>query len=77
VLAYALTAALIPVASHPVMSYRLLNGSSATNAGGATVPDHIVFLLIYAFSSMLLAIVLHRLLSRDSGAVHVMQEGRP
>lgn len=62
-LGYAVTVFALPLASHLVISYRLLNARSIP-PNVTAVSDQLAFVLVYAGLCALLMLLLHRLLSR-------------
>lgn len=61
---YAVAAALLPSASHLIVSFRLLNASPVRPLD-PVIPSHVVFILVYATFSIVLVAVLYVLLSRQ------------
>ena len=76
---YALTAALLPAASHLVVSSHLLNGRPSMHLAGGILPEHVAFLLVYTLLSGVLAAVLYSILSRQrrTTAASVPLSGAP
>lgn len=62
---YAVTAALLPAASHLIVSSHLLNGRPSMYLTGGILPGHVAFLLVYTVLSVVLAAVLYSILSRQ------------
>ena len=60
---YAVPAALLPVTSHLVISYHLLNGRPSMHLASGILPGHVAFLLVYTVLSVVLAAVLYSILS--------------
>jgi len=56
---------LAPLASHIAFTSRALGESMAAQPASAVVPDHLVFLAVYAGLGVLAAVALHRLLARE------------
>jgi len=62
---YALAAALLPAASHLVVSSHLLNGRPSMHLAGGILPEQVAFLLVYTLLSVVLAAVLYSILSQQ------------
>jgi hypothetical protein len=65
VVVYVPVGLLAPVTSHVMFTSRALGESVAPHPAFAAVPDHLVFLAVYAGLSLLAALAVHRLLARE------------
>jgi hypothetical protein len=65
VVVYVPVGLLAPVASHVAFTSRALGESVAAPPAFAAVPDHLVFLAVYAGLALLAALAVHRLLLRE------------
>lgn len=76
---YAVAAALLPAASHLVVSSHLLNGGPSMHLAGGILPEHVAFLLVYTVLSVVLAAVLYSILLRQrrTTAASVPLSGAP
>jgi hypothetical protein len=66
---------LAPSTSHVVFTSRALGENVKTQPTFTGIPDHVVFLLVYAGLSLLVALVLHRLLLRERRRMAVRPDG--
>jgi hypothetical protein len=65
VVVYVPVGLLAPVTSHVAFTSRALGEGVAAQPAFAAVPDHLVFLAVYAGLSLLAALTVHRLLARE------------
>lgn len=70
VVVYVPVGLLAPVTSHLALAYRTLGEALPPEPAIAGMPDGLAFLLIYAGLSALTALVVHRLLLRERGAMN-------
>ena len=66
---------LAPVTSHVALTSRVLGENVDTQPTVTGVADHVAFLLVYAGLSLLVALVLHHLLSRERRRMAVRPDG--